>query len=168
MVRLGVLTICLLFSHSAEAGTVFDFSYFGEAHQAHGTLTAVDNGDGSFTAVSGGGLFDTYSLSLIPNPVAPGTATSSTGYFYYDNQLFPAGNPLILNGGLLFAVDTGTATELNIYSNGPYPATQYTSYLNDGNWDNGEFTLARIDLELFAASSVPEPITVFLVATGLL
>jgi hypothetical protein len=170
MKRVVGLTMGLaLLSCVAEAGTIFDFSYTGDSHEASGTLIANDNGDGSFTAISGLGQYDGVSISLMANPAAPNTAISPSGYFYFDNQLFPAGNPLILNGGLLFAINYAGATELNIYSNGPYPANQYTSYLNNGVADNGVFTLTQEPPVSFSAvSGVPEPMTIPLVIGGML
>jgi hypothetical protein len=150
----------------SQAGMVFDFTYTGDSHRASGSLTATDNGDGSFTATFGTGQFDGFAITLIPNSIAPHTAYSPTGYFFFDNQLFPAGNPLLLNGGLLFSINTGSATELNIYSNGPYPANPYTSYLNNGNWDNGVFTLTQESITtLGGTATVPEPTTVSFVLT---
>jgi hypothetical protein len=143
---------CIALASSGRAAPVL-FTYVGDGgHQASGTLVGADNGDGTFTAVSGSGQYDGFAIVLIPNPTPPAQVTSPSGYFYYDNLMMPGQNPLLTLGGLLFSINDGGATELNIYGNGPYPANPYTAYLNNGVNDNG-----RLDLSL-----VPEPSTLSL------
>lgn len=90
---------------------------------------------------------------MIANPSAPSVYTNLSGYFYYDNQLLPDQDPLILNGGLLFTVGS---LEVNIYSNG---RDSYTYYDNTGFNVNGTFTL--ID-----PIQTPEPSTMVIAAVG--
>ena len=49
------------------------------------------------------------------------------GLFTYDNVLYPHGNPLLDVGGLLFT-DTVTGAEMNIWGNGFYPPSFYSTY----------------------------------------
>jgi PEP-CTERM motif len=136
---------------------MFDFSFTdGAGTSVFGTLDAIPNGDGTYTAVSGSATdtSPTYTgaLSLIINPNAPNQATSPNGNYFYDNQLLPGQDPLILNGGLLFSTTVPNA-EVNIFSNGP---GQY-QYLDDlGGNVNGAFTL----------TAVPEPASVTLLGFG--
>jgi hypothetical protein len=145
LLRFAGITVGVLFSLcTARATVIFQFTYtsFSNLDFASGTLDATDNGDGSFTASSGSGIYDGFDITLIPNPNGTAGATSPSGFFNYDNQLFPSGNPVIDNGGLLFSINTGTATELNIYF-----APPDTAFLNDGKNNAGTFTL----------SAIPEP-----------
>jgi hypothetical protein len=119
-----------------------------------GVLDAVSNGDGTFTAVSGSGILDvngiTYGLALYPNPIAPGVCSNCGGLgFDIDNQLLPAGDPMLTSWGLLFAFtgsSPNSSVALNIWGNAP--SSPYTSYLQfSGIQQDGSFTL----------TSVPEP-----------
>jgi hypothetical protein len=103
----------------AGADPVFTFTDIGVTVTASGTLNATSNGDGTFTAISGSGIFNGIAITLIPNPTPPGQVLSPSGAFNFDDQLLPASDPLLLNGGLLFSLASGPATELNIFSNGP-------------------------------------------------
>lgn len=146
--------VCLLFclvplSFEARANTIlYSFSYISSdlQHQATANLVATDNGNGTFTAISGSGFYDTYAITLIPNPNAPGTAYSPTGYFYYDDLILPNQIPVVTNPGLLFSINHNGSTELNIFSEG----TVYIAYLNNGSNGNGSF----------AGTETPEPATV--------
>ena len=156
--------LSLSFGTSA-ANTIFDFSYtgFNQVDQASGTLIASDNLDGSFTAISGSGQYDGFAITLILNPNGRATATSPSGYFFYDNQLFPLASPVINNNGLLFSIDTGTGgeTELNVFSDSPFDGG-YVAYLNgDGANNAGAFNIVD-------PPGVPEPDTFGLMAAGLL
>ena len=116
-----------------------------------GSLNANDNGNGTFNAISGTINFSgthfvsTGTGTLIPNGSSPTQITSPSGYFFYDNQLLPSANPLILNGGLLFAggPNAGPNPEINIFSNGAGPGT-YQYYDNNGGTFLGDFTLTPV------------------------
>jgi hypothetical protein len=135
----------------------FTFTYTatdGSGDWASAALIANDNGDGSFTAVSGNGTytnsFGSYLISLFVNPIAPGNAISPSGYFYYDNQLYPHRDPVLNSGGLLFTFSTPTATqeELNIWATGPW---SYTAMTNTGH----------------SSTETPEPTTFAFMGVGL-
>jgi hypothetical protein len=150
------LLFCLLpFSVAARANTIINFSFVSDdlQHRATGSLVTIDNGNGSFTAISGSGLFDNLPITLIPNVNAPNTAYSPTGYFYYDDLVLPNQNPLVTNPGLLFSINDHGATELNIFSEGP----SYIAYLNNGFNDSGSV----------GGTPIPEPTTLPLVIAGI-
>ena len=77
---------------------------------------------------------------------APDAAYSPSGYFIYDNQLFPAINPSLDTDGLLF---TGNGCEVNIWGNGAGQGSYYTFYESNGFNVNGTDTVAQ----------TPEPTT---------
>lgn len=147
----------------AQAGTVeFAFEFNASQASASGVLTATSNGDGSFTAIAGNGIYtsSTYTdaaISLFPNPNAPGFSISPLGLFSYDDELIPSGAPggLLTGGGLLFQLLGGTV-ELNIFrvSSG-YMASKGPSPHED---NTGTFTL----------TAVPEPGTIWLMGAMLL
>ena|SRR5579862_1593232 len=149
---LGVAALALLLGAASPAqATQYTFTYNDGTSIANGTLTATANGDGTYTAISGtldvtagqdgssGGTI----YNLFFNPNGTGQSTSPSGYFYYDNQLLPAQDPLITNNGLLF---TGHGIEINIFSNGPGPNYQF--------YDNTGFTSYP---GAFTLAAVPEP-----------
>ena len=83
------------------------------------------------------------------------------GLFTYDNVLYPHGNPLLDVGGLLFT-DTVTGAEMNIWGNGFYPPSFYSTYTGLG----GGYPL-QDNASVFTLSEVPEPPTWPLLAVGL-
>jgi hypothetical protein len=132
---------------------MFDFSYTSNNGTviASGVLDATANGGGTYTATSGTGSETspdyTGPIALIANPGPPGEVVSPSGFFLYDDQLLPGENPLVTNGGLLFA-PTGPGasfSEINIFSNGPGPGT-YQYYENNGFNNLGNFTLTAVPL----------------------
>ncbi len=146
----------------SQAGTVvFDFTDSGSGFTITGTLTATDNGDGSFTAVSGTGVWNSLSpfpneiVTLSPNP--NGTATYSTpdGAMVIDNQLFPGQTTLLDFYGLWF---TFPGHGLNIFSSPGVPCHTWT--YNGSTYDFGN------DSSTFSLSASPEPSTVVLLVTG--
>ena len=76
----------------------FNFTYVGSNSSATGYLVANPNGDGSFTAISGAGIYTNpligqRNINLVVNPHAP-AGTADAKYpggvvFTYDDQLFP-------------------------------------------------------------------------------
>ena len=154
-----LVTACLMLPCVAQADMLFAFEFNGGQSSASGILTAMSNGDGSFTAIAGHGTYTspTYTdeaISLFPNPNAPGFALSH--YFAYDNQLLPSGAPggLLDVYGLLFQLLGGTV-ELNIFDAG----SVYVSI---------ERAPSRTDTGTFTLTAVPEPSTILLMGSILL
>ncbi len=130
---------------SAQASN-YVFTYTDANTSASGTLSATDNGNGSYTAIAGlinvtsGGL-PVGSFPLWANPNAPNAIVSPSGQFSIDNQLFPADGPggYLDVSGLLF---TDGTTEINIWGNGqnnPYSGWSaaggnYTYASNEGSF----------------------------------
>jgi hypothetical protein len=146
---------------ASGADPQFDFTFVGGVGgniggivSASGILDATSNGDGTFTAItvvggSGSVVSPDYTglITLIANPSPPSEVVSPSGFFLYDDQLLPSQNPLITNGGLLFA-PSGPApfSEINIFSNGPFSPSNpnYQYYENNGNYTFGTFTLTAV------------------------
>jgi hypothetical protein len=111
---------------------LFNFSFIIGPDTGYGSLVVTDIGDGEFLATAGtltvtGGNDSGLDIGqYLLYPGGPSQSTSPTGYFWYDNIIFPSENPWIDNNGLLF---TGNGYELNIFSNGP---DSYQFYLNNG------------------------------------
>jgi len=96
-----------------------------------------------------GGGFTTGQIDLYLSPSPTGALQySPSGYFIYDNVLTPGADPVIDNGGLLFA-DAGV--EINLFSNGP---GSYQLYQNNGYNDTGNMT------------ATPEPASMLLLGTA--
>lgn len=141
---------------AAQATEQFAFSYAGDGVTGSGILTVELVAPGEWLAISGtdttfGGPIDG-TLTLAANPDGAETATSPSGYFYYDNLLFPDSDPVVDNGGLLFV--NGTGGEVNLFSYGP---DSYTHY------DNTGFNV----MVTFDPSPVPEPATLSVFAAGI-
>ena len=132
---------------SAHA-TTFLFSYTSnDAMQAaFGTLDATLVGAGQFQATSG--TINAFGpLSAGTGTLTPGSGNSPSGFFFYDSLLTPTQNPLVSNGGLLFNI---AGDEVNIFSNGPGPAT-YQFFSRANGADFGNFALTQV------GGAVPEP-----------
>lgn len=154
---LVAVTAFTLTSGQAMADQIFTFTFSGVTASGSGTLDAISNGDGSFTATSGTGT-ETVSgitdvINLIFNSNGTAAANSPTGAFFFDNQLFPGSDTLITSGGLLFQSST---QEMNLFSTGP---GSYLFYQQDNFNEKTVFTLASVQ-------TVPEPTTIFLFATA--
>ena len=189
----------------------FDFFFNNKNESGTGMLEAIENKDGSFTAVNGfmrtldydnahplWDLENNYQkmsmetietlekiameetktgdyFNLFSDPKASGTMTSPSGYFYYDNLLFPNQSDLLIgNAGLLFISENGK--ELNLFSNGP---SNYIDYQNNGFNMQTSFHLIAVadylppipiaelpDTSTFTA--IPEPSSIALLGLGLL
>ena len=157
-----LVTVCLMLPCVAQADTfAFQFNASQSSSAASGILTALSNGDGTFTATAGLGTYTNpvgtdAAISLVPNPVAPGGSLSPFGHFYYDDTLIPSGVPdgLLDGDGLLFQLIGGTV-ELNIFYVG---GGKYFAADSNRHDDIGTFTL----------TAVPEPSTILLMGTILL
>ncbi len=158
----GVAVAALTIGIGQAAATVITFNFSSSYSSGSGTLNATDNGNGSYTAISGFGNetigLNNYLLTLIFNP--NGTFQFSNGTYIFDNQVVPAGNPLILNGGLLFSSTNGGGM-INLYSTGPN-SYYYSSALAGGSIYNPGV------LASFEVTSVPEPATLTLFGIGLI
>jgi hypothetical protein len=145
-VAFSSLLLLLVICAPLRASSIFTFTDTdSNLFNVVGTLTAADNGDGTFTVVSASGFFNSDPILLIP-----GSGISPSGLFIFNNLLYPSGNPQLDVNGLLF-VDTITGAEINIWGNGPYPPTFYSTYtgLNGGYplADTGSvFTLSSPEL----------------------
>ena len=133
---------------AAHADT-FDFSATGSAggFSGSGTLTAIQNGGGSYliTAISGSGVTGLFA----PN-----------GFNGNDNLLFPSTSPTLDSQGFSFTDVNGPDTfDINIFNNG----SGYFVFLKDE--DNFTETLP-VNFALSAAT--PEPSTFVLLSTGIL
>jgi hypothetical protein len=99
---------------------LFDFTFAIGPDTGYGSLNTIDAGNGQFLAtagtltVTGGGEAGSY--SLYPDPIGPSATISPSGFFIYDNVLYPSIDPVIDLDGLLF---TGNGLEINIWGNGP-------------------------------------------------
>lgn len=123
-----------------------------------GTLVGINEGSGVWLITSGTGTFDdgtiTDSIALIANPYGPANSSlSPSGYFTYDDLLFPASGPLQLldPDGLLFSFD---GMELNLWDGG-YPFEEGWAE-NTGPSGSGSFAIT------------PEPGSLLLMGSGLL
>ncbi len=114
-------------------------------------------------------------FTLFSNPKDQEVSLSPSGYFNYDNLLFPTSTDLILgNPGLLFMSESGK--ELNLFTNGP---SNYVDYKNDGFNIQTSFHLItgaerappspQAELpDLSAVTAIPEPSSLALLGLGLL
>ena len=158
----ATLLLLIFFPALGQAGNiVFDFTDSGSGFTITGTLTATDNGDGSFTAISGTGVWDSLSpfpnevITLSPNPNGTGTYSTPDGAFVIDNQLFPGQANLLDFYGLWF---TFPGHGLNIF--GSPGAPYHTWTYNGSTYDFGN------DNSTFALSASPEPSTLVLLVSG--
>jgi hypothetical protein len=164
---------------SVRAQDAFNFTYSDSAGDTgYGQLGVSANGDGSFTVTNGffdgtaGSIVGVY--TLYQNPSAPNTyATSPSGSFLYDDQLFPGFDPSLNHYGLLFSAGT---VEINLWGgdvDGNISSGIYSFYDDDstvGGYPVAYTGPATFDLTaIFTPSDVPEPSTnvLFLLAIGL-
>ena len=114
-------------------------------------------------------------FKLFSNPKEHEISLSPSGYFNYDNLLFPASTDLLVgNAGLLFMSESGK--ELNLFSNGP---SNYVDYQNDGFNMQTSFHLIAVTDRLpptpiaevpdtSTVTAIPEPSSIALLSMGLL
>ncbi|MEK6703949.1 MAG: PEP-CTERM sorting domain-containing protein [Planctomycetota bacterium] len=146
---------------SAARGDDYTFSYSSISVCGHGMLSAISNGDGSLSVMSGQ-LFVTSSSAagsydLIPNKNGRAAVLSPSGFFIVDNQLFPIQNTKMNVYGLLFG---NGKTEVNIWGNGD--GNPYTFYAHGKK--SGDVSSHGS----FALSSVPAPGAAVLMTAGCL
>lgn len=144
-------------STASQATEEFRFSYSGDGVLGSGTLTAEQVAPDTWLALSGtdtttGGPISG-TLSLVTNPNGSGQAYSPSGYFEYDNLLFPNQDPVVDYWGLLFT--NGAGGEINLFSYGPDAYTHY---------DNTGFNVPIS----FDPSAVPEPASLAVLGGGVL
>ena len=112
----------------------FDFAFTNGTDAGNGSLNTTDNGDGLFLATAGTLTVtagrDVGSYQIYPG--GPATTTSPSGFFNYDDLLYPSVDPGIDLQGLLFV---GSGLEINLFSNGAdsYEFYDNTSYNNAGD-----------------------------------
>ena len=152
-------------SAAAHATENFSFSYSGGGVSGHGVLTAEEVAPGTWLALSGndttiGGPL-TGTLALATNPSPPGESYSPSGYFIFDNLIYPGSDPIIDNGGLLFV--NGSGGEINLFSYGP---DNYTHYDNTGF--NVPITFAVTAISGSDATAAPEPASLATLGAGVL
>ena len=111
---------------------------------------------------------------LFVNPKGSEVSYSPSGYFFYDNVLYPSSADLLLgNPGLLFMSASGK--ELNLFTNGP---SSYVDYQNDGFNIPTSFHLIALsdyapavphaELPDSSVTTVPEPSSLALLGLGFL
>jgi hypothetical protein len=111
---------------------LFNFAFTIGPDTGYGSLNTTDNGNGEFLATAGNltvtGGQDIGAYPLFPG--GPGATTSPSGFFNFDNVLYPSISPSIDNDGLLFI---GNGLEINIFSNpGNNQFYDNTGYTNVG------------------------------------
>ncbi|MDB5961598.1 MAG: hypothetical protein JWP59_2892 [Massilia sp.] len=148
----------------------YDFNFSTSNGFGNGSLTAIANSDGTYTAISGGGtetyMGTTSSFSLYPNP--NGTEfghyypPSGSG-FYFDNTLYASSSIKLDDGGLLFLSTASDHASFNLF----YAlAGQYT-YLNAT--DSGVLPDRLVaTFTLTEAAAVPEPASLALLGAACL
>jgi len=169
------MTGVLAFVGTQTQAAMFDITFTSNQGTLDGVgqINGVAVGPGApgvYEAIVAGSFFDVFATvdgfapgiySLIPNPNAPNSSYSPSGYFIYDNLVANGGNPFITNPGLLFSGPGVNSLELNLFSNGassPVPNGTYQLYDNRGVNVYGEATI----------SAVPETSTIFAGALMLL
>ena len=158
VIALGFAFSAAVLAATSASATTFLFSYTSNdlSQTASGSLNATLVSPGEYDATSGSitatGPVVTGVGTLIANLSSPNTVNSPSGRFSYDDQLLPASNPVITNGGLLFSIG---GSEVNIFSNGPEPGND--SFYNQ-SYANTSGT--------FSLSAVPEPATWAMMLVG--
>jgi hypothetical protein len=139
----------------------FLLTFSGSGVNGSALLDAIDNGNGIFTATSGSGTVagpaNAGILTLFPNPNAPNATISPSGFFIYNDLLYPGQSPLVDVDGPLFTLPNNV--EVNIFNNDNGPNQPPYLY-----YDNTGFNVpVSVSLTL-----VPEPAGLILLGFGIL
>jgi hypothetical protein len=141
---------------------LFDFAFTLGPDTGYGTLNTTDVGSGEFNATAGfltvtGGR-DVGSYPLYPG--GPRLTSSPSGFFVYDNDLFPSMDPVIDTvGGPLFI---SGSLEINLFAYGPnsysfYDNTRYnntgTSFILNTDPGGGQTSPAKFVFDVNGAPS---------------
>jgi hypothetical protein len=146
---------------TAEAAT-FEFDFSGGGISVIGMLSAIPNGNGTFTATSGTAMQSGdpnvgSSLTLVANPDAPSEIAStipqppSLGFgsdFNYDDQLLLGQKLLLSTGGLLFTDINGYG--VNLFAQPNYRYLSYNSMTQGYAYESGTFTVSIPELSTWA------------------
>ena len=148
---LGAAGVALaLAASSAQADTVWNFSYSGSGVSASGQFDTLGNGATPTELQWMTGTYSdgttTGSITLIPAPAASGYSTSPSGLYVYDNLYGGAGQ--FDYGGLLFAVNGHEV-------NPSYGIANLTTYASQ-----------QLTPVTFSATAVPEPAPMALLLAG--
>ena len=176
----ALLAIGVFATSPAKASpVVFDFSYSGNLQgnviSGFGTITATDNGGGSYTAVSGSGTStEAGALTLLAPGTYINTLSPSVNLGPSDNLLFPSSNPLLTGNGLVFQ---GTAPPLDpnsvylsIWANGPGNYSyfnNYDSFPNSNDYYNTGSNTFELSFASTSLAATPLPAALPLFASGL-
>jgi hypothetical protein len=152
--------LCLLAAAGpASAEIVYNWTLSG-ADTGSGTLTTgAPDGSGfditGFTGTIDGNLID----GLAGSPLDPGGPTiSPTGFFQYDNIVYPGPDPVLDISGILFSI---SGQEANIWgNNGPNDYSYYVCCYAVAN--------DRVDTFTLTPAAVNEPSTLAVIGSGLL
>jgi hypothetical protein len=155
-------TVPLAASSATAFEPLFDFAFTLGPDTGYGTLNTTDVGGGEFNATAGlltvtGGQ-DVGSHPLYPG--GPSVTLSPSGFFVYDNDLFPSMDPVIDTvGGPLFI---SGSLEINLFAYGPdsysfYDSTSYhntgTSFILNTDPGGGQTSPAKFVFDVNAAPS---------------
>ena len=128
---------------TASFEPIIDFTFDITPDTGFGSLNVTNLGNGELLATAGSlvvtGGKDTGIYPLYLDPSGPKEVTSPSGYFNYDNVIYPSLAPAIDNGGLLFKLNS---FEINIFTTNGQGNNPVQFYDNTGYNHTGEpFTL---------------------------
>jgi hypothetical protein len=146
---LAVLLALVSFGATAARADAFNYTITGLGIDVSGSLTATTTG--IVTSMTGSIASNPVPITFVANPNPGNVSISPSGYFNYDDLVFPSANPLVDNAGLLFGVN---GIEVNVYSNGQ---SDYVFYQNTGFNVPVAMTL----------TATPEPASLIMFGTGL-
>ena len=145
-------------SASAQADSYYTFNFTDGTDIGNGTLTvnASDLATAGTLDVTGGAYVGAYNLFLGGPSITNGPFYVATGGFdYFNNLVYPAGNPLLDTGGLDFLGSSGgVATGFQIWGNA---ANNYSLAVNNAtgnvyyNGGGAAFTLTTVATPIPAA-----------------
>jgi hypothetical protein len=164
-IQIAIMAAALVMAVQAQAAmSTFDLQYSDPSGNVlSGLLTANPLGGNEYLAVSGSitltsssnpGLNGTYTLLA----GGPGTLTSPSGQFLYNNVLYYPGDPIVDFSGVL-AFTSSPGVELNLFGTAPgnyalysYNGSQVNLYPGGGFNNQGGVATASL-------TPVPEPTT---------